>query len=265
MFDTLNLSVEAGVAWLTFDHGKANEVNRSVLLELERLPGVLADMAVHTLVTRSERVSSRGTRIFVAGADVAERAGWTDTDVLAHVQWQRGVLRAIAAVPAFHIGIVDGVALGWGTEYLLTCDYRIAGPHAVFGLPETGLGIVPGAGGTEDLWRFIGPGHAMRLGMTGERIGPEEAHRIGLVEELAISQDVAVERAGELAARVATRSPTANAAFKKAIREARFGASGSEATAYEHCVTSGEAAIGRASFAAIRTGEVPAWGPLQRG
>ena len=93
------------------------------------------------------------------------------------MRWQREVLGRIRQVPVFHCAVVDGVALGWGTEYLLAADYRIAGSSATFGLPETGLGILPGAGGTSELWAQIGVAQTLRLGLTGERIGVEEALR----------------------------------------------------------------------------------------
>ena len=266
MFEALQTSVELDgkLAVIEFEHGKANEVGTAVLRDLEKLPGWLVEIGAVAAITWSRRTSSRGTPIFVAGANVSERAGWDDARVKQHVVWQRSVLRALRSAPVFHIGVVGGVALGWGTEYLLCCDYRIAAPQARFGLPETGLGILPGAGGSAELWRHIGLAHTLRLGMTGEQIDPAEAERIGLVQEQADSLEAAMERARALAARVATRSPTAAAAFKNAVL-ASAGHNGLEAEriAYEHCVDTGEAAIGRASFSAIRNGEVPAWGARQ--
>ena len=153
---------------------------------------------------------------------------------------------------------------GWGTEYLLTADWRIATPGAVFGLPETGLGILPGAGGTAELWSHIGVAQTLRLGMTGERIGPDEARDIGLVQELAADHASGMQRAHALAARVAKASPTAIASYKRAVLEA-VGSDPTrrdtlEAQAYERCVRSGEAAIGRENFSAIREGGRPPWG-----
>lgn len=266
MFAALKTSVELDgrLAIIEFDHGKANEVGTDVLRDIERLPAWFDSLGAVAAITWSRRRSSRGTPLFVAGANVSERAGWSDDRVKEHVVWQRTVLRALRAAPVFHIALVEGVALGWGTEYLLCCDYRIASPGAVFGLPETGLGILPGAGGSGELWRHIGAAHALRLGMTGERIGPEEAVRIGLVQEFAADGEAAMARARELVARTASCSPTALAAFKRALL-ASVGDQGvdQERRAYEHCVDTGQAAIGRASFAAIRNGEVPAWGPRQ--
>jgi len=251
---------------LRFEHGKANEVGSGVLDEIERLAQELeSDPDAVALITWSERTSRRGTPIFVAGADVTERVGWDDERVKAHVRRQRQVLARLGSVPVFHVVVVNGVALGWGTEYLLTGDYAIACDPAVFGLPETGLGILPGAGGTTELQLRVGPSHALRLGMTGERIDADEAHRIGLVQERATDVPAALERAQALAELSARRSPSALKAFKSALQRSR-GLSAEqrhelEARAYERCVDLGEAAIGRKHFAASRKGEPIPWGP----
>ena len=104
--------------------------------------------------------------------------------------------------------------------------------------------------------------------MTGERITSEEAFRIGLIQERCGSVDEGLERAQALADRVGRNSPTAVAAFKAGVLSA-VGASEAErveleAQAYEHCLDSGEAAIGRENFANIRSGETPPWGKLER-
>lgn len=264
-FLKLSLEAEGRVALLEIDHGKANEMGREQVAEFEELTVRLQEPSdVIALISFSRRRTGRGTPIFVAGANVTERVGWNSEQVRDHVRWQRRVLAAVRAAPVFHVGVVDGVALGWGTEYLLACDYRIAGDGAEFGLPETGLGILPGAGGTSELWAHIGIAETLRLGMTGERIGADEAHRIGLAQERTRDVDTGLARARQLAAQVALRSPTAVAAFKLAVL-ASVGLSmqpreETEARAYEHCLDSGEAAIGRANFDAIRQGARPPWG-----
>jgi len=265
-WEVLQVSVEGDgrIVLVELDHGKANEMGSAALRDFEALSAELQqdDRAV-ALITWSRRVSSKGTPIFVAGADVTERGDWSDDRVKAHVRWQRQVLTALREAPVFHVGVVGGVALGWGTEYLLVCDYRIAVPGAVFGLPETGLGILPGAGRTAHLWQPVGTAQALRLGMTGERIKGEEAERIGLVQERATSLEAGLERARTLAGLVARNSPTAVAAFKSALLGAVGGAEAreAEACAYERCVDAGEAAIGRAHFADIRRGARAPWGP----
>lgn len=265
---TLHLAVDGPVAHLTLDHGKANEMGRAQLDDLATLCAWLEEGPVAALITTSVRVSAKGTPIFIAGANVTERVGWSDDQIRAHVRPQRATLARLRRAPVFHVAVVDGVALGWGTEFLLCCDYRLATPTARFGLPETGLGILPGAGGSSELPARIGVNQALRLGMTGEQIGGPEAARIGLVDELLASREEAFDRARSLAARAATRSPTAIGAYKAAVLAAdgldAAARAEVEARAYEHCVESGEAAIGRAAFAAATEGKPVSWGAFRR-
>lgn len=251
------------VVLVELDHGRANEMGSDVLREWDALADALERGPARVLVTTSRRRSSKGTPIFIAGANVTERGGWTDEQVKSHVRWQRDLLARLRRAPVFHVVVVDGVALGWGTEFLLTADYRIACPEASFGLPETGLGIIPGAGGTSELWSLVGIGQALRLGMTGERIGADEAVRIGLVQEQAPDLEAGLARAHALAAMVVRRSPTAVAAFKRGVLDSVGIGPGQrtelEAAAYETCVDHGDAAVGRAGFKQILAGEPVAW------
>ena len=249
------------------DHGRANEMGSVEIGDWEQLARSLETEPARTLLTYSARRTAKGTPVFIAGANVTERATWTPDQVRAHVARQRSALAALRRAPVFHVAVVDGVALGWGTEFLLTCDYRIAAPTAQFGLPETGLGIVPGAGGTAELWSVIGVNQALRLGMTGETIDAQEALRIGLVEEACASLEAGLARARALSDKVARRSPTAVAAFKRGVLDA-VGATkraAIESAAYELCVESGEAARGRAAFKEILAGGEADWGPKKLG
>ena len=264
-----SLHVEASapdaVLRVTIRHGAVNEMGSEQLRDWESVTEFLVAGGAKALITTSDKHTKRGTPIFVAGANVTERAGWSDEEVKAHVRWQRATLAALRRAPVFHAVVVDGLALGWGTEFLLTADYRIATRAAQFALPETGIGILPGAGGTSELSRVVGPNQALRLGMTGERITAEEALRIGLVDEVFESATAANERAEALAAMAARRSPTAVGAFKQGVLASLAMDEGErtemEARAYEVCVDSGEAAIGRAHFKAITAGETVEWGP----
>jgi len=264
-FSTLSVhtSADGHIVEVDLNHGRANEMGRAQLAEWQALCALLEAGPARALITSSRRRSAKGTPIFISGADVTERRGWSDDAVRAHVRWQREVLGRLRRAPVLHVAVVHGVALGWGTEFLLTADYRITTPEAVYGLPETGIGILPGAGGTSELWSTIGVAQALRLGMTGERVDAAEALRIGLVQESVADVDAGLIRARALAAAVARRSPTAVAAFKAGVlasvglpAEARAEL---EARAYEHCVESGDAALGRASFERITAGEEVAW------
>ncbi len=267
MKNSFNLELDGATAYLQLDHGKANEMGSAQLDAFEELCGRLESGGVQVLVTWSNRISSRGTPIFIAGADVTERTGWSRDQVAAHVRRQRSVLARVRRLPLFHIAVVNGVALGWGTEFTITCDYRIACKGSLFGLPETGLGIIPGAGGTAELWSQIGLPQALRLGMTGERIGPDEALRIGIVQEVVGSVDEGLKRAKVMADLTSKNSPTAVAAFKRGALAAVGSVGDSrqeiEALAYEHCLDTGDAQKGRENFKAIRGGDPVSWGPLQ--
>ena len=254
---------------LDLEHGKANEMGTEQLAALESLCGLLeSNDEVLCLATTSRRVSKKGKPIFIAGANVTERSGWSDVDVKAHVIRQRNLMRRLRRLPVFSIALSHGVTLGWGAEYLLTCDYAIATESASVGLPETGLGIIPGARGTAELSHRVGPAQALRLGCTGEIIDAAESLRIGLVQEVVPDLDAGMARVEAMAESLRRRSPTAVAAFKQALldglgqpEEVRLAR---ESEAYEHTVATGEAAIGRASFAQIRAGETPQWGPRRK-
>jgi enoyl-CoA hydratase/carnithine racemase len=250
---------------LELDHGKANEMGTAQLDAFVALCELVESNPEITCVcTSSRRMSKKGKPIFIAGANVTERGGWDDTRVKAHVVRQRDTMRRLSRLPVFTIALSHGVTLGWGTEFLLTADYTLATPTASFALPETGLGILPGARGTAELANRVGPAHALRLGCTGESIDAKEAARIGLVQELVDDVDAGLERARALARASRTRSPIAVEAFKHGLLDALGQPEPTridiERRAYERCVDSGEAAIGRASFAEIRAGNTPEWG-----
>jgi enoyl-CoA hydratase/carnithine racemase len=258
------LDVERQLLVLELDHGKANEIGESELAVLEALCEALEDEdSISCLCTTSRRMSRQGAPIFIAGANVSERTGWDDARIKRHVMRQRELMRRISRLPLFTVALTHGVTLGWGTEFLLTADYVLATPTATFALPETGLGILPGARGTAELAGRVGPAHALRLGCTGERIDASEALRIGLVQEVVDHIDAGLARAHVLAEAMRSRSPTAVAAFKRGLLDGlgrpepeRLAI---EQRAYELCVDSGEAAIGRAQFARIRAGVTPDW------
>ncbi|MEZ4452143.1 MAG: enoyl-CoA hydratase/isomerase family protein [Nannocystaceae bacterium] len=251
---------------LELEHGKANEVGSAQLDAFEALCARLeGDDAVMCLCTTSRRASASGKPIFIAGANVTERVGWSDDQVKAHVRRQRALMERLRRLPLYTVVLSHGVTLGWGVEFVLTADYALATPAATFGLPETGLGILPGARGTAELARAVGPAQALRLGCTGEVVDGAEAHRIGLVQEVVADVDAGLGRVRAIADLLRRRSPTAIAAYKRGLLAAAGVPSERrleiEAAAYEHCINTGEAALGRRHFDAIRSGGVPGWGP----
>ena len=142
------------------------------------------------------------------------------------------------------VAAINGVALGGGLELAPSCDLRIAAPGALFGLPETGLGIIPGAGGTQRMARLIGESRALDLVLTGRRIDANEALALGLVNRLAPSAELLMESTLKWLEPVAEGAPLAQRAALSAVRAAQrlpldqgldF-----EREAYERCLNSAD-------------------------
>ena len=163
-------------------------------------------------------ISSALERAFCVGADLKERRGVTNDDLLRQRDVFREAFAALRAVPVPMIAAVEGFALGGGCELALCCDLIVASATATFGLPEVGLGLIPGEGGTQLLPRRIGLNKAADLVLTGRRVGADEALQLGLADRLA-SEGAARTRALELAQQIATKSPVSLRAAKRALRQ----------------------------------------------
>lgn len=154
---------------------------------------------------------------FCVGADLKERAGFSDDQLRANRRSVRACFAAVRELSMPVVAAVDGYALGGGCELALSADLVVAGAGAVFGLPEVGVGLVPGGGGTQLLTRRLGYNRAADLILTGRRVDADEAIRIGLADRLAeAGQARAV--ALELAGMIASRSPIAVRHAKMAMR-----------------------------------------------
>jgi len=152
--------------------------------------------------------------VFAAGADIRALRDRTFEEALRHPAaafWRR-----VAAAKTPLVAAVSGFALGGGCELALLCDLIVASETAEFGQPEITLGIIPGGGGTQRLARVLGKQRAMELVLTGGRIGAREAERMGLVNEVAAEGEW-LERAVDLAQRVARRPPIAVRLAKQAV------------------------------------------------
>ncbi|GLZ07504.1 crotonase [Actinomadura sp. NBRC 104412] len=189
-------------------------------------------------------------RSFCAGADLDELTGLGAE--AAHRLLSRGqaVLRALEALGVPVIGAVNGAALGGGCELALACDFLLAADDARFALPESGLGLMPGYGGTQRLPLLIGA-HAARFAMlTGRPIGAERAYQLGLVALPPVPAGELASLAREVAAEVAGRSVAANAAILAATSTSRARDAGLdlEAALAAIAVSGSHAAEGIAAF-----------------
>jgi enoyl-CoA hydratase/carnithine racemase len=168
------------------------------------------------LTIRCILITGAGERAFCAGADLKERKTMPAERVPDFVRNIRALMDDVAAMPQPTVAVVQGFAFGGGTELMLACDLRVAAEEAMFGLTETTLAIIPGAGGTQRLPRLIGASRAKDLILTGRKIGAAEAERIGLVNRVAPRESLD-DAARELVETIAGNGPVAVRAAKEAI------------------------------------------------
>ena len=154
---------------------------------------------------------------FAAGADISEFSGKNSDDVRPF--FEENAWEAVWNVSKPTIAMVDGFALGGGTELALSCDIRISSERSTFGQPEINLGLIPGGGGTQRLCRLIGYGKTMEIVLSGGMISSDEALEIGIVNRIVSHQELE-SKTMELAMEIATKSPYVTRVAKRVVRGA---------------------------------------------
>ncbi|MFG2002499.1 enoyl-CoA hydratase/isomerase family protein [Spirillospora sp. NPDC048911] len=181
-----------------------------------RLADVCAEIASERSV-RAVVLSAAGEKAFCVGADLKERNSMSDDELMAQRPVFRAAFGGVLGLPQPVVAAVHGYTLGGGCEFALSCDLIVADETAVFGLPEVGVGLVPGGGGTQLATRRLGPGRAADLVLTGRRLSIDEAESYGLVDRR-VPAGTAREAALTLAGVIARNSPAAVRAAKRAMR-----------------------------------------------
>ena len=210
-----NLLVEKGDGFsvVTLNRPKVlNALNAALFTEL--------DDAFHRLAkdagVRAVILTGAGDKAFAAGADIGELAQVTAAEGHALSRRGQAVLRLIETLGKPVIAAIQGFALGGGCELAMACTLRIASERARLGQPEVKLGLLPGYGGTQRLPRLVGKGAALKLLLTGDMVGAEEAFRMGLVDEV-VPAEALLPRAEALARSIAQQAPLAVAACLQAV------------------------------------------------
>lgn len=208
---TLTYEVQGRVAVITIERPEAlNALNADLLYEL----GVAFELAEADLGVRALVITGSG-RAFVAGADIANLQRLSDTFSGREAALAgQDVMNTLASLPIPTVAAINGFALGGGLELALAADLRVASRGAKLGLPEVGLGLIPGYGGTQRLPRLIGQGRAFDLIFTGRHVDAEEALALGLVNRVV---DDALEGALELAQLTVKNAPIALGLAKEAV------------------------------------------------
>ncbi len=202
-----------GVGWVTLNRPSAiNAIDDSIRQQLPAaLKSLDEDSGIRVIVLRGA-----GDRGFCAGADLKEKPAVTaSTEVPARSGWIEEFDRIAKPL----IAAIHGYCFGGGLEIALACDLRIASADAVFALPETGLGLIPGGGGTQRLPRLIGLGRGLDLLVTGERIDAAKALEWGLITRLVATRDALEAESAALAGRIAARPALATRHAKQAAKK----------------------------------------------
>lgn len=183
MSDAASVKLErrGGIALVTLDRPeRMNALSRGLVARFGEVGRELATQSDVRLVI----VTGSGDKAFCAGADLKERAAMSSDEVRSLLVAYQTELGWLETFPAPTLAAINGAALGGGLELALLCDLRVATPHAVVGLPETSLGVVPGAGGTQRLPRLLGEARAKELILRAARLTASEALILGLVNQV---------------------------------------------------------------------------------
>ncbi len=210
----IRVEQRGAVAVWTIDRAdRANALSRATLLAF----GKLAREAATNPSIRAVVVTGAGDKAFCAGADLKERQGMSENDVRVQVGLYRTELGPLDHSPKPVVAAINGAALGGGLELALCCDLRVAAAHAVLGLPETTLGIIPGAGGTQRLPRVVGEARAKEMILLARRLSANESLAWGLVNRVTPAGKHLVDKTHEWIAPNALGAPIAQGAAHEAI------------------------------------------------
>jgi len=229
---------DSGIAWIKFNRpDRMNALSRAMLEEFERLGEDFAKDSTLSAVV----ITGRGERAFCAGADLKERASLSEAEVLELLQLFRRAFAWLGSLRIPVVAAINGVALGGGLELALACDLRVAHESALLGLPETSLGIIPGAGGTQRLPRLVGRAKATELILLARRISAAEALQIGLLHRVVAASENFLEATLAYIEPIRTGAPIAQAAALAALRASELPLEQgllAERSAYEECLRS---------------------------
>jgi 3-hydroxyacyl-CoA dehydrogenase/enoyl-CoA hydratase/3-hydroxybutyryl-CoA epimerase len=192
-----------GIAWLVFDKAgaSANTLSEDVLVELNEALTRIEREPPKGVVLRSAKKSG-----FIAGADIGEFRGMTDTaSVERRLKQAHGVIDRVDRLTVPIVAVIHGYCLGGGLEIALACDYRIAVEDARLGFPEVMLGLHPGLGGTVRLPRLINPLEAMNMMLTGRNVRAGRAKSLGLVDAVVPERHVEAAATAAVTGRLKTR------------------------------------------------------------
>jgi len=203
--ENILLEKKNSIAYVTVNRPKV--LNALNMATMEELRSAFTDIK-NDSASRVAILTGSGEKAFIAGADIGELAKQDAVSGKEYTHRGQSVLDLIENLGKPVIACINGFALGGGCEIAMACTMRLASQNAKVGQPEVKLGIIPGYGGTQRLPRLVGKGVAMQLVLAGEMISAEEAHRIGLVNEVTAPGDL-IPRAEAIAQKIVANAPLA--------------------------------------------------------
>lgn len=218
-YKTLLLEQKANGVWLlTINRPEAlNALNSEVLNEMGEALRQVGEM--HYSDAKALIITGAGEKSFVAGADIKEMSDLNEEEALAFAVRGQSIFHELTLLKIPVIAAVNGFALGGGCELALGCDFIYASENAKFGLPEVGLGLIPGFGGTVRLARAVGQRRARELTYTGQMISAQEALEYRLVNKVTSKEEL-LNEAIKTAEMIATKAPIAVGSSKRSINQA---------------------------------------------
>lgn len=217
--DTLLIEKEGPITWMKLNRPRVhNSLNREMLKAIcAACEQIAADKEARVVI-----LTGSGVKVFCAGADLTERKGMTEGEVVEYLCLIQRTMSAIENLPQPVIAAINGSAFGGGTEIALACDLRAMTEDAALRLTEVRLGIIPGAGGTQRLTRLIGKSRAKEFILTARPIPAREAFDIGLVHKLIPANKSEGDEHVELLNQVRTWAREISSAAPLALRAAKF-------------------------------------------
>ena len=211
--NNLLMEVENEIAVVTINRPKSlNALNSETLAELDACFSEISERKDIKVVI----LTGSGAKAFVAGADISEMVNATPAEGRKMGMLAKEAFLKLETMPQVTIAAVNGFALGGGCEISMACDIRIASDNATFAQPETGLGIIPGFGGTQRLARLVGMGRAKEMIFTCDSVDAAEAYRIGLVNKVVAPEEL-MNTAKAMAKKIISKGSYAVSVAKAAI------------------------------------------------
>jgi enoyl-CoA hydratase len=221
LYETLIYQAQDSIATVTLNRPQVlHALNTQVFDELESVFTTIdQDPNIHVVL-----LTGAGDKAFAAGADIKELAATDAATGTAKARRGQAVFSQIEACSKPVLALINGFALGGGCELAMACTLRLAGERAKLGQPEIKLGLIPGYGGTQRLPRLVGASSALRMLLTGEIIGADEALRIGLIDELVPGEgrEPLQQRGLALAQVIASMPPLAISGCLEAVRRSTY-------------------------------------------